>query len=102
MDQFQLLPHHGTRDRLATDLLPEGTSFLVLHEEVLVVDSCEMEREHPIAYLALPHQTGVTERSIGCNDWRASDDVLDHVMISHEPHGISDSFAIVLNRQHHV
>jgi hypothetical protein len=37
----------------------------------------------------LPHQTGVTERSISGHDRRAADSVSDEVVITHQPDRIS-------------
>src|SRR3954463_13984899 len=50
----------------------------------------------------LPHQTGVTERSIGGTDGRAAHRVGHDVMIGHQPHRISNGFVVNLDRKHHI
>src|SRR5690349_18437662 len=101
-ERMQLLTLKWTLNRFAGDLLPPRTSLFIAHDEVLVVDACEMKVQHLSVHCCLPHQTGVTERSISSDDRCAPNDVLHHVMIGHEPHGISNCFAIVLNSEHHV
>ena len=99
---FQALALERTLNRFASDLLPPGTRLHVAHDEVLVIDSCELEVQLPSAYCCFPHQTGVTERSIGGDDRSASDNVLDQMMVGHQAHRIRGRFAIDLNRQNDV
>jgi hypothetical protein len=53
-----------TLDRFAGDLLPPRASLLVAHDEVLIINSRQMKVKLSSVYRRLPHQTGVTERSI--------------------------------------
>ena len=101
-ERAQLLPFQWSLNRFAGDLLPPRSGLFVAHDEVLVVDTGQMKVQHLAVYRCLPHQTGVTERSISRDDRRVSNHVLHQVMISHEPHRISDGFALVFNRQDHV
>jgi hypothetical protein len=96
------LPFQGAKDRLSRDLLPPRACLLIAHDEVLIVYSGEMKVQHAPIYRRLPHQTGVTERSISRDNRRASHHVLRHMMISHQANRISDRFAVVRDAQHHV
>jgi len=49
-----------------------------------------------------PHQTGVTERSIGGNDWLSADRVMNDVVIPHQPNWICDCFAVDVHCKHHI
>jgi hypothetical protein len=42
-----------------------------------------MKMQYPSVNCCLPHQTGVTERSIGCADWRPAHGVGNDVVIGH-------------------
>src|ERR1019366_7467496 len=53
----------------------------ITHEEVLIVYTRKVERQSQAVHLAPPHQTGVTERSIGDCDGNVVHDVVDDVMV---------------------
>src|SRR5215216_8023413 len=53
-------------------------------------------------YACVPHQTGVTQRSVGGDDWNAADLVLNYVMIGYLPYGISYCLAVYFNRYYLV
>src|SRR5205807_4875419 len=82
-NRLEALALKWTKDRFAGHLLPPRASLFISHDEILVVDTGEMKMQYASVNCRLPHQTGVTERSISCTDWRAPDGVLDHVMIGH-------------------
>src|SRR4029450_7592288 len=75
---------------LATDLLPPRSTFLITHDEVLVINARQMKVQYPPIYCRFPHQTGVTERSISGHNRRAADGVRHEVMVGHDPDWISD------------
>jgi len=50
---------------------------------------------------SLPHQTGVTERSIGDNDGDAADRIVQNVVIGHLHDGISARFQTDRDGHHH-
>src|SRR5205085_10127413 len=79
VEHLQALPLQGPEDALAGNLLPPGARLLVAHDEVLVVDAREVKVQHAPVNGRLPHQTGVTERSIGGGyrdaPYRVRDDV---------------------------
>jgi len=91
---LEALSFQWTLNRFAGYLLPPRASFAVAHDEVLVVNARELKMKLPSAYCRFPHQTGVTERSIGGDDRGAADNVLDQMMVSHESHRIGDGFAV--------
>src|SRR5208337_3207791 len=68
---------------LARDLLPPSPSFAVPHQEVLVVDTREIEMQRPSLDCSRPHQTGVTKRSISDDDRLPPDGIVQNVMVSH-------------------
>jgi hypothetical protein len=70
-------------NRFAADLLPPRPGFFITHDEVLVVDTCEVKVQYPPVNRCLPHQTGVTERSISGHDRRAADIVSNKMVITH-------------------
>src|SRR5208283_2397561 len=74
---------------LARDLLPPSPSFAVPHQEVLVVDTREIEMQRPSLDCSRPHQTGVTKRSISDDDRLPPDGIVQNVMVSHLADGIS-------------
>lgn len=86
------------QDRLSGYLLPPGTGLFVTHNEVLIVDAGEMKMKHASLYSCFPHQTGVTERSIGGNDRSASHRVLDQMVVGHQANWISHSLSLVFDR----
>src|SRR5438093_9274747 len=49
-----------------------------------------------------PHQTGVTERSIGGDDRLAGDQVVDQVVVPHGAHGVRPGLIPDLHAQHQV
>src|SRR6185369_8551015 len=89
-DTLELMSLEWTMDRFATDLLPPASRLLITHDEVLVVDSCEMKVQHAPVDCRFPHQTGVTERSISRHDRRAANRVLHDVVIAHQANRISN------------
>src|SRR5438552_14776480 len=62
-DQFQARAAQRASDGGAGDLLPVGSSLLITHDEVLVIDAGEAKSQGPPRRLPLPHQTGVAQRS---------------------------------------
>src|SRR5471030_2243738 len=84
MDQRELPALERTGDRKPVDLLPIAPCLVVAHDEVLVVDAGQMERQPQARHISRPHQTGVTERSIGGGDRRPSDHVIDDMVVSHD------------------
>jgi len=50
---------------------------------------------------SLPHQTGVTERSIGDNDWDAGNGVVENVMVGHLEDGVGARFLSDAHCHHH-
>ena len=89
-ERMQFLTLEWTLDRFASDLLPPRTSLFIAHDEVLVIDTCKVKVQYPSVYGCLPHQTGVTERSIRGHDRRAADRVSYEVVITHQPDRIGD------------
>ena len=89
-------------DRFTSYLLPPRTSLVIFHDEILVVDAGEMKMQHASVNCCFPHQTGVTERSIGCTKWGAADRVLHEMVISHQSYRISNGLVVDLDREHHV
>ena len=72
--QPQPLALQRTVDRQADHLLPPGARLVVAHDEVLVVDAGQAERQPLAVDHRAPHQTGVTERSIRGDDGVAGDE----------------------------
>ena len=62
---------------------PYGLSFLIAHQEVLVIDACEMKVQFASVYAAGPDQTRMGERSISDHDGQAVEPVVHNVVISH-------------------
>jgi hypothetical protein len=86
MHQLQLAAFERPRNRRAADLLPVRPSLFVAHDEVLVIDAgFQMKRQPQAVDLSPPHQTGVTERSIGRDDGGAAHHVVDYVMVGDMP-----------------
>src|SRR5207248_11338352 len=81
--RLQTLTLERAKDRFAGYLLPPRTSLFISHDEILIVDTGEMKVQYSTVNSCLPHQTGVTERSISCTNWRAPYDVGHDVMIGH-------------------
>ena len=98
--ELQALAFQGALDGLARHLLPPGARLLVLHEEVLVVDPRQMEPQPAPVDLRSPHQTGVTERSVGGGDREAADLVHDDMVVGELEQGIGHGLAVVLDAQH--
>lgn len=93
-DAGQLASFECAVQGLPGHLLPPRPGFVIAHDEVLVVDAREMERELLAVNFGFPHQTGVTERSVSRCNRLASDNIVDDVMISHLAHGVRDGFAV--------
>src|SRR2546422_9821943 len=84
----QALAAQLAQDAFAGDLLPPASGLLVDHEEILVVDADQMEAKDAAVYRTVPHQTGVTERSIGGQQRRRAELVIEHVMGGEVAHRI--------------
>ena len=91
-DSFELATFQWTMKRLPADLLPPASRLFISHDEVLVVDACEMKVQHAPVDCRFPHQTGVTERSIRRHDRRAANRVLHDVVIAHQSNRIGHGF----------
>src|SRR4029077_7826309 len=78
------------------------SGLLIAHDEVLVINARQVKVQLPPVYCCLPHQTGVTKRSIRCRYWRSSDNVLEDMMVSHQAYRIGNRFAVVLDGEHHI
>ena len=76
-------------DGFAGDLLPPSAGLFIPHKEILVVDSRQIKMQDSTVYASRPHQTGVTERSIGDGHRHATDHVIHDVVICHFADGIS-------------
>jgi hypothetical protein len=87
---LELVSFQRTLNGLAADLLPPRSRLFITHDEVLVVDTGKVKVQYPSIDCCLPHQTGVTERSISGHYRRAANRVSDKVVIAHEPDRISD------------
>src|SRR6266542_553163 len=83
-------------------LLPPRACFFIVHDEVLVVNALQIEMKGTAVNCRLPHQTGVTERSIGGYDRGSTDDILHHVVIGHKANRIGCRFPVAFNRQQYV
>src|SRR5262249_40516854 len=82
-DLLELVSFQWTMKRFAADLLPPRSGLFITHDEVLIIDTCKVKVQHPSTYCRLPHQTGVTERSISGHDRRAADSVSYEMVITH-------------------
>lgn len=89
-------------NRFATDLLPPASRFFIAHDEVLVVDACEVKVQHAPVDCRFPHQTGVTERSIRGHDRRSANRVSHEVVIGHDPDRIRGRFFTDRYRHHSI
>jgi hypothetical protein len=98
----KMLAFQRSLDRFTGNLLPPRSGFFVAHDEVLVINSRQMEMKLPATYCRFPHQTGVTERSISSHDGSAADNVLYEVVVSHEADRISRSLSIAFDRHDDV
>jgi len=85
-------------NRFAADLLPPRSRFLITHDEVLVINAGEVKVQHAPVYCRLPHQTGVTERSISGHDRRSANRVLHQMMVGHDPDWIRDRLIANVDR----
>ena len=97
----QPAPFQRAEDRFAGDLLPPGAGLLIAHDEVLVVDPRQVEVQRPSVDRRLPHQTGVTERSISGDDRHRRRPCPARVVIGHLPDRIGRRLAVALDRHHH-
>src|SRR5262249_34489233 len=99
---MEMLALERSLNRFPGYLLPPRACLFIAHDEVLIVNSGQMKVEHPPIYCRFPHQTGVTERSIGSHKRSPADSILSEMMIRHQTHRISDGFAIIGHRQNHI
>jgi hypothetical protein len=99
---LELVALQWTMNRFACHLLPPRSSFIVTHDEVLVVDAREPEVQRPSFYCRFPHQTGVTERSIGGHDRHTANRVHHDVVITHQPDRISYRLFTNFDCQHTI
>ena len=76
-----MFPGQQSRYCRTGDLLPVTARLLVPHEKVLVIDTGEMKSQTDPVYLASPHQTGVTERSISGRYRHPANHVVDDVVV---------------------
>jgi hypothetical protein len=86
--QFERSALQRAIDGLPGDLLPPASGFFVAHEEVLVVDSGEIKMQGSSVYRSRPHQTGVTERSIGDCHRHATYHIVKNMVVGHLVDGI--------------
>src|SRR6266853_4164361 len=98
----KFLSFQRAKDRFAGYLLPPRSSLFVAHDEVLVIDPSQMKVQQPPVYCRLPHQTGVTERSISSHDRSAAHNVSHEMMVGHLANRIGYRFSSVLHRQDHI
>ena len=82
--------------------MPVRAGLLVAHEEVLVVDARKAEGENLAVDFPAPHQTGVTERSIGGYDGYVASCVVDEVMVGEGSDWVGARFAAKLDGEEHV
>ena len=101
-DALQLTPFQGAEDRYSGYLLPPGARLFITHDEVLIVDPREMKMKHSPFYSCFPHQTGVTERSIGDYERSAADSVVDQVMVSQLANRIRNCFSLVFDHHYQI
>src|ERR1022692_2360554 len=100
MYERQLAPGQWARHGLAADLLPVSAGLLIAHQKVLVVDAGQMKCQPQSRYISSPHQTGVTERSIGRYDRNLVQHVVDYVMIGYVADRVSAGGGADLDRDH--
>ena len=98
-DALEVVAFQGAEDSFSRYLLPPGAGLFITHDEILIVDSREMEMKHAPVNSCFPHQTGVTERSISGHDRSAAHRVLDQMVISHQANWISNCFSLVFDSQ---
>src|SRR6266446_1446757 len=101
-DRDQSLSLERAKDRFPGYLLPPRASLLVAHDEVLVIDSGQMKVKWPPVNCCLPHQTGVTERSISGHDRSAADHVMHQMVVGHLADRIGYGFPFIFHRQDHI
>ena len=88
MYQPQRPPRQRTRNGSPADLLPVSARLLVAHQKILIIDPRKVKRQNQATHLASPHQTGVTERSIGGGDGNAVHHVVNDVMVGDTSDGV--------------
>src|SRR5882762_9311504 len=98
-DRFEALAFGRAEDRFTGDLLPPRAGLFVLHDEVLVIYPSKMELRGATCIGCLPHQTGVTERSVGDKHRNASNHVLHYMVISYLTDRIGCCIAVQLDGQ---
>src|SRR5258706_11245121 len=101
-DQLQLGTLQWPKDTLSAHLLPIASGLFIAHQEVLIVDACQMKGKHFVAGPSLPHQTGVTKRSIGAHQRNASKEVVHYMVVGHLGDGIRARLPIQTHSQNHV
>src|SRR6202140_5224266 len=100
--QFKRCALQRTVNRLAGDLLPPSAGLSIAHEEVLVVDPRQIKMQDSAVYGSRPHQTGVTERSIGDGHRDVRDDVVQYVVVGHFTDWISAGVGTVADGKNHL
>ena len=101
-DTLEAVAFQRAEDSFSGYLLPPGAGLFIPHDEVLIVNAPEMKMEYASVYSRFPHQTGVTERSIGGHDRSATHRVLDQMVISHQPNWIANGLSLVFDSQQHI
>ena len=101
-DTLEAAAFQRAEDSFSRYLLPPGAGLFITHDEVLVVDTRKMKVKYSAVDCRFPHQTGVTERSIGGHDRSATHRVLDQMVISHQPNWIGNGLSLVFDSQQHV
>ncbi len=99
---LELVAFQGAEDCLPRNLLPPRAGLFITHDEVLIIYARQVKVEDAAVYSCFPHQTGVTERSISGHQGRATDGVLHHMVVSHQPDWISNRLSLILDRYHHI
>ena len=93
-DRFKALAFGRAEDCFSCDLLPPRARLFVLHDEVLVIYTREMELRAATCNGRLPHQTGVAQRSVGDKHRNAANRVLHHMVISYLTDRVSCRIAV--------
>ena len=102
VDQLKLLTFGRAKDCFSGDLLPPRARLVILHDEVLVVYPRKMKLRAATCIGRFPHQTGVTERSVGDKDGYAANRVLHHMVISNLTHRVGCGISVQLDGHHHI
>src|ERR1041384_5456897 len=99
---FKTLAFRRAENSFSGDLLPPRAGFVILHEEVLIINPRKMELRVASCTGRLPHQTGVAERSVSDKHRDAANHVLHYVVISNLAHRVSGGIAVHFDSQYHV